>query len=91
MTQAMVLEIVNKALYIALVVSLPIMLGALIIGLLVSLFQALTSLQDQTLSFVPKIIAVMLLAGLLFGWMSSQLVNFFVEILTMMPIWIRGG
>jgi len=53
-----VLELAREALFVLLKISLPIMLIALVVGLLISLFQALTQIQEMTLSFVPKIIAI---------------------------------
>jgi len=55
---AEVISISREALYVLLKISLPIMLVALVVGLLISLFQALTQIQEMTLSFVPKIIAI---------------------------------
>ena len=58
MESAEVISISREALYVLLKISLPIMLVALVVGLLISLFQALTQIQEMTLSFVPKIIAI---------------------------------
>ena len=55
-----VTEITNKALYLIIKVSMPILLVSLIIGLVVSIFQTVTSIQEQTLTFIPKIIGVFL-------------------------------
>lgn len=59
MSQEMVIAIAERAIWIVLIVSGPLLLIALISGLIVSIFQATTSIQEQTLSFVPKIIAVL--------------------------------
>jgi flagellar biosynthetic protein FliQ len=63
----------------------PILLTALIVGLAVSLFQGLTSLQDQTLSFVPKIIAVGIALILAASWMVQTLLSFTNNIFNMLP------
>lgn len=59
MTQEMVIAIAERAIWIVLLVSGPLLLIALVVGLIVSIFQATTSIQEQTLAFVPKIVAVL--------------------------------
>ncbi|MBS7344540.1 MAG: flagellar biosynthesis protein FliQ [Caryophanon sp.] len=81
MSQEMVITIAEQAVWMILIVAGPLMLVALIVGLLVSIFQATTSIQEQTLAFVPKIIAV-LVAIVFFGpWMLSQTTSYFHDIL----------
>lgn len=81
MSQEMVIEIAERAIYIVLIVAGPLLLVALGLGLLVSIFQATTSIQEQTLAFVPKIVGV-LVALILFGpWMLGFLTSYFHEIL----------
>ncbi|MFC7685405.1 flagellar biosynthesis protein FliQ [Ureibacillus sp. GCM10028918] len=81
MTQEMVIAIAERAIWIVLIVSGPLLLIALIVGLLVSIFQATTSIQEQTLAFVPKIVAV--LVGIIFfgPWMISQMTTYVTDIL----------
>ncbi len=76
MNQDTVVSLANQAMTLALEVGGPILLVGLIVGLAVSLFQAVTSLQEQTLSFIPKIIALALLITLLGPWMLGQLVHY---------------
>ncbi len=81
MTQEMVISIAERAVFIILIVSGPLLLVALVSGLVVSIFQATTSIQEQTLAFVPKIVAVML-ALIFFGaWMLSQITSYVHDIL----------
>ncbi|KGR80342.1 flagellar biosynthesis protein FliQ [Ureibacillus manganicus] len=81
MTQEMVIAIAEQAIWIVLIVSGPLLLIALVVGLMVSIFQATTSIQEQTLAFVPKIIAV-LVAIIFFGpWMISQMTSYVYDIL----------
>ena len=71
-----VLRLAEQAVYITLMVSAPIVLIALAVGLVIGILQATTQIQEQTLAFVPKIIAV-LVAILLFGpWMMNYMVDF---------------
>lgn len=81
MTQEMVISVAERAIFIVLIVSGPLLLVALVSGLIVSIFQATTSIQEQTLAFVPKIVAV-LLAMIFFGaWMLSQMISYVHDIL----------
>ena len=70
------LELGRKALWLVLVVSAPLVLTALAVGFLVSVLQAASQLQEFTLSFVPKILAVLLVLALAAPWMGEQLVRF---------------
>lgn len=74
MNEALVLDMVREAVTEIIIVSAPMLLVALLIGLVVSIFQTVTSIQEQTLAFVPKIVAVFV-SLLLFGpWMMTRLV-----------------
>lgn len=73
------LNVVQQALMEALIISAPILLAGLVVGLLVSLFQAVTQIQEQTLSFVPKIAAMIIVAVVLLGWIASRLLDFSIE------------
>ncbi|MEQ9095492.1 hypothetical protein AY599_00920 [Leptolyngbya valderiana BDU 20041] len=72
-------ELVRDVLLLVLRVGGPVLVVGVLIGLVVSLFQSLTSIQDQTLSFVPKILGMLVVALLLLPWMVMQLVEFTVE------------
>lgn len=81
MTQEMVISIAENAVFTILIVSGPLLLIALVSGLIVSIFQATTSIQEQTLAFVPKIVAV-LVAIIFFGpFMISKMTDYFHDIL----------
>ena len=71
MTIDAVSEMTNNALYVIIKVSLPVLLVSLIVGLVISIFQTVTSIQEQTLTFVPKIIAIFLTLVLLGSWMMN--------------------
>lgn len=76
MTQALVLDILREALLTIIKVSMPVLLTSMFVGLIISVLQAVTQVQEQTLSFVPKIVSVML-ALILFGnFMLNSLVSF---------------
>ncbi|MDR2070409.1 MAG: flagellar biosynthesis protein FliQ [Treponema sp.] len=63
----------------------PLLLTALTVGLVVAILQATTSIQEQTLTFVPKIIAILLVLGFLGGWMFSSLGDYTVQLFRMIP------
>lgn len=74
--EQLILDIMREALMMIIKASLPILLTGLVVGLIVSIFQTATSIQEQTLAFVPKIIAVFM-AIIIFGsWIMHQLTNY---------------
>ncbi|MCM1089665.1 MAG: flagellar biosynthesis protein FliQ [Butyrivibrio sp.] len=80
MTVDAVTEMANNALFLILQVSLPVLLVSLIVGLLVSIFQTVTSIQEQTLTFVPKIISIFIALALIGGWMMTKMVDFTTQL-----------
>ena len=80
MTDLVVIKILRDALLITLIVSAPMLLVGMVVGLIVSIFQTTTSIQEQTLTFVPKIIAIFA-SIIIFGpWMIRMLVNYTTNI-----------
>ncbi|MBQ7065661.1 MAG: flagellar biosynthesis protein FliQ [Lachnospiraceae bacterium] len=75
-----VVEISNQALWIIIKVSAPVLLISLVVGLIISIFQTATSIQEQTLTFVPKILAVFLALMLLGHWMLKEMSGFMAEL-----------
>lgn len=71
-----VISLAEKGVYTILIVCGPLLLLALVVGLLVSIFQATTQIQEQTLAFVPKIVAVLVGIVFLGPWMLSKMVSF---------------
>ncbi|MEL7211314.1 MAG: flagellar biosynthetic protein FliQ [Pseudomonadota bacterium] len=70
-------DTLRQALWISVIVSIPILTVALVTGLFVGLFQALTSVQEMTLTFVPKLGAIVIVFWMTMGFMSETLVSFF--------------
>ena len=88
MSGDLVIQLGQEALWIVMLVSAPMLGLGLIVGLLVSVFQATTSIQEQTLAFIPKIIAVFV-AILIFGpWMLRIMVEYLTNILVNLPSYI---
>lgn len=80
MTSEAVISIAERGIYTVLMVSGPLLVLALVVGLIVSIFQATTQIQEQTLAFVPKIVAV-LIGIVFFGpWMLSYMLSYASEI-----------
>jgi flagellar biosynthetic protein FliQ len=76
--------LVRETLLAALKIAAPVLLAGMVIGLVVSLIQSITSIQDQTLSFVPKIAAMMIVAAFLLPWIALRLVEYAAELFTLM-------
>lgn len=85
MNDANVQELTIQMLWTSAMLAAPILLTAVIVGFAVSLFQGLTSLQDQTLSFVPKIIAVGIALVLSANWMVQNLLSFTRNVFDLLP------
>lgn len=77
------IELVQQALIITLKVTAPILAAGVLIGLVVSIAQAVTSIQDQTVALVPKIIVMVIVAVLLAGWIFQRLADYTSELLTL--------
>ena len=75
-TQEAVLDIAREAIYTTIITSAPLLLISLIVGLIVSIFQTVTSIQEQTLTFVPKIVAVFIGLMVCGSWILNQLSEF---------------
>jgi flagellar biosynthesis protein FliQ len=89
MTPELVMQLAQQSIKVTLLVSLPILGIGLLVGVLVSLIQAATQIQEMTLTFVPKILSIFV--GLLFllPWIMHQLSSFTIEILTNLPNYSR--
>ena len=89
MTIDAVSDMAREAMYLIIRVSLPVLLVSLVVGLIISIFQTVTSIQEQTLTFVPKIIAIFL-ALVLFGqWMMNSMVEYMVELWSSITVYIH--
>lgn len=89
MTVDDVTTIVSSGLFLVIKVSGPILMISLIIGLIISIFQTVTSIQEQTLTFVPKIMCTFIGIILLGNWMANELVGFMTELWTNFSLYTR--
>ena len=76
MDTAMVVDLARQALWMTMLISAPMLLVALGVGLIIGIFQAATSINEQTLSFIPKLLALGLTAAVFGGWMINSLVDY---------------
>ena len=72
--------IMNRALFLVIKMSLPVLLTSMIIGLVISIFQTVTSIQEQTLTFVPKVVGVFVMIMLIGNWMLTELSGYIINL-----------
>jgi flagellar biosynthetic protein FliQ len=85
MTTEFAIELLKAMIYQALAIATPILAAAMIVGLAVSLFQAVTTISEQTLTFVPKALAVIGVLLLLLPWIMRSLIEFTTAVIQKMP------
>ena len=84
-----VVQICSRALYIICITAAPVLLVSLVVGLIVSIFQTVTSIQEQTLTFVPKMVGMFLTLMLIGHWMLNEMTTFMEELWRNFSIYIR--
>lgn len=89
MTPDLVLGIAKNAVEITLLLSLPILGVGLVVGLLISIFQAATQIQEMTLTFVPKILAMLLSLLFLMPWMMSKMTDYTEQLIVNIPLYVK--
>ncbi|HAP03068.1 MAG TPA: flagellar biosynthetic protein FliQ [Lachnospiraceae bacterium] len=89
MTEGQVLDVMRDAFYNVIICSAPMLIISLVVGLVISIFQTVTSIQEQTLTFVPKIISIFI-ALLIFGsFIMGTLVNFITDLWSNFDVYIK--
>ena len=76
MDNGFVIEVTNQAIKVTMMLAAPMLIGALVVGILVSLFQAVTQINEQTLSFIPKIVVIVMALVILSPWMMETMTSF---------------
>ena len=89
MTPEFVIEMGQRTLEMSLMVAAPVLIFSLVTGLIVSLFQAVTQINEATLTFFPKILAIALALIIFLPWMMSVLVGFTSQLLQNIPLYLR--
>jgi len=85
MNSDLIVSLSTQAIHLMLLLSLPTLLAALVIGVAIALIQAVTQIQEMTLTFVPKIFGVFIIAALTLPWMLERLTSFTVQVFNMIP------
>ena len=80
-----VVSLMRGGIFQTLMLAAPLLITALTVGLVVSILQATTSIQEQTLTFVPKIIAILLVLALVGGWMFASLRDYTIQLFSLIP------
>lgn len=91
MTDADAMELARNAIRTALFVGAPVLLVGMLVGLLIGFLQALTQIQDQTVSFVPKLVAMVLVLSLSLPWVLQVLSEYSTDLIKDIPQLISGG
>jgi len=89
MTEEIVIEIIKEAFYTTFIIILPVLGVSLVIGIIISIFQAATSIQEMTLTFVPKIIVTAVAIVFLLPWMMDKMISFTLRVFSMFTSVIR--
>jgi flagellar biosynthetic protein FliQ len=89
MSPEMVVGVARQAIQVTLLVSLPILGIGLVVGVVISLVQAATQIQEMTLTFVPKIIAIFVGLLLMLPWIMNQLTSFTIEVFRNIPNYVH--
>lgn len=85
MSSGFIVNLLRSSIVQTLSIAAPVLLTSMLIGLIISIFQAVTSIQDQTLTFVPKIVAILTIIGIFGAWMMSSMANFTSNLFNMIP------
>ncbi len=89
MSEALVVGIVRQAIEMAVIVSLPMLMAGLAAGIAVSIFQTVTSIQDNVLAFIPRAAAIFAVFALTFPWILRQVTGFSQQLIARLPEYIR--
>lgn len=90
MTETQVMEITRQAVVLILKISAPMLLVSLIIGLVISILQTVTSIQEQTLTFVPKLVGILVTILVAGRWIINSVAEFFTYLMQNMAYFIKG-
>lgn len=89
MSQDLVIQLFRECLKMALFLSAPMLIVTIVVGLAVSIFQAATQIHEMTLSFVPKMLAIIGCLIVLAPWMLNLMVTFTANLITNIPVYVR--
>ncbi|NLP15689.1 MAG: flagellar biosynthesis protein FliQ [Clostridiales bacterium] len=90
MSENIIIDIAREAIFLIIKVAAPILIVSLTVGLIVSILQTVTSIQEQTLTFVPKLIAILLVIMLFGNWMLTSVREFMIELISNFNYYINA-
>ena len=89
MSEALVLGVVRQAIETAVVISLPMLIAGLVVGVAISILQTVTSIQDNILSFIPRAAAIFVVFALTFPWMLRLMTGYTADLIRRLPEFVR--
>jgi flagellar biosynthetic protein FliQ len=89
MTPELAIELIKNMVVLAVMMAAPLLLAGMVVGLMISLFQAVTSIQEQTLTFVPKALTVLAVLIVSLPWMLRKVSEFAIELIQKMPDMVK--
>ena len=89
MTEDIVLSIGRDAIWTTVLISAPLLLSALVVGLVVSIIQAVTQINEATLTFIPKMLTIVIMMVILAPWMTQIMTSYTTELFTSLPNYVR--
>lgn len=90
MTVDIVIDIMKEAIWLIIKLSAPMLLVSLIVGLLISIFQTVTSIQEQTMTFVPKILSIFITLLICGNWIMTEISDFTMQLYSMFGAYVNG-
>ncbi len=90
MTTEIVVDIMREAIWLIIKLSAPMLLVSLVVGLLISIFQTVTSIQEQTMTFVPKILSIFITLLICGNWIMTELSSFTSQLFSMFTNYVNG-
>jgi flagellar biosynthetic protein FliQ len=89
MTEDIVLSLGRDAIWTTVALAAPLLIASLVVGLMVSIFQAVTQINEATLTFIPKMIAIAVVLVVLAPWMTQMMTSYTTELFTSLPNYVR--
>jgi len=89
MTEDIVLSLGRDAIWTTVALSAPLLLASLVVGLIVSIFQAVTQINEATLTFIPKMLAIVVVLVVMAPWMTQIITSYTTELFTSLPDYVR--
>lgn len=89
MTEDMVISLGRDAIWTTVILASPLLISALVVGLIVSIIQAVTQINEATLTFIPKMLTIVIVMVILAPWMTQMITSYTTELFTSMPNYVR--